>query len=453
MMRLRLGQVRDWTGGTLEHVDASQIVRKMTIDSRDAAPDVLFVALAGTKTDGHVFVQEVWALGGMAMVRDDFPDSGGPALRVASPLEAMGRLLRRYLDEHQVTVVGVTGSVGKTSVKELSAAVLRQRFVTTSSLGNYNTAIGLPLSFFAGNPDATHFVAEMGMRGLGEIQHLTEIAPPQVAVISSIGPSHLEMMGSMEAIQQAKGEILTGLRPDGVAVLNGDNAWVRELGQRTSHRVVWFGRCEDADVRIESSTVEENGTDIQLTAWGASTWVHLPWLGDHHAYNVAAALLVGRALGMGREESVAGIEAVDRSNSRIRVVSIGTMTVLEDVYNSSPLSSQAALDVLASRSGRRIAVLGDMLELGSYEVAGHQEIGAYALGRADQLLAVGPRAHHTYEAGRQAGLTSIWAATRQEAVAWLKATLKPGDVVLLKASRGMEFERITEALLEWGAQL
>lgn len=451
MMRLRLGQVRDWTGGTLEHADASQVVQRMTIDSREAAPGVLFVALAGTKTDGHEFVQEVWNAGGVVMVREDFSDAGGPALRVASPLKAMGRLLRRYLDEHQVTVVGVTGSVGKTSVKELCTAVLRQRYVTTSSLGNYNTAIGLPLSFFAGNPDATHFVAEMGMRGLGEIQHLTEIAPPQVAVISTIGPSHLEMMGSMEAIQHAKGEILSGLRPNGVAVLNGDNVWVRELGERTSGRVVWFGRCEDADVRIESSRVGENGTDIHLTAWGASTWVHLPWLGDHHAYNVAAALSVGHALGIGREESVVGIEAVDQSNSRIRVVTIGTVTVLEDVYNSSPVSSKAALDVLESRSGRRIAVLGDMLELGSYEVLGHQEIGAYALGRADQLLAVGSRAHHTYEAGRQAGLASWWAKDRQEAVAWLKSTLQPGDVVLLKASRGMEFERITEALLEWGA--
>ncbi|PSR20676.1 MAG: UDP-N-acetylmuramoyl-tripeptide--D-alanyl-D-alanine ligase [Sulfobacillus acidophilus] len=451
MMALTLRQVQDWTRGESEACDLDARVERLAIDSREAGRGVLFAALPGTRTDGHAFVEEVWRRGGVALVQRDFQRRGGPQIRVDSPLHAMGTLLRRYIDANHITVVGITGSVGKTSVKELVTAVLRTRYTTTSSLGNYNTAIGLPLSFFAGPFETTHFVAEMGMRAPGEILQLTRIAPPDVAVISSVGPSHLEFMGSIEAIQRAKGEILQGLKPMGLAVLNADNEWVQELGQATDKRVQWFGRAA-ADARIEDAQVHDTHTVITVNLSGQRVRVRLPWLGVHHAYNVAAALLVGRELGISWAEAKDGLERVTADRSRIRVLHFGSITVLEDVYNASPLSTKAALDVLQTRQGRKVAVLGDMLELGSQEVSGHQEVGAYAAERVDLLLAVGQRARQTFEAARATGFPAAWVFSREQAVQWLQETLQPGDVVLLKASRGMQFEWITEHLRQWEAR-
>ncbi|MCY0880175.1 MAG: UDP-N-acetylmuramoyl-tripeptide--D-alanyl-D-alanine ligase [Firmicutes bacterium] len=448
MIPLTFATVQEWTEGVAYHCSLERSVAGLTIDSRQVARDTLFVALPGTRTDGHAFVEAVWRAGGVALVRRNFWDWRGPQIRVDSPLAAMGRLLRRYLEAHGVTVVGVTGSVGKTSVKELITQVLRQRYATTASLGNYNTAIGLPLSFFAGEAGVTHFVAEMGMSGPGEIRRMTTIAPPSVAVISTIGPSHLERLGSMQAIQQAKGEILEGLKPDGVAILNGDNPWVRELGERCAKTVWWFGRAFAPDARVIDAFVEESATMIQVEVHGRMVKVRLPWVGVHHAENVAAALLAGEWLGVDLEEAARGLERISGQRSRIQIYQRGGITILEDVYNASPLSTKAALDVLASRRGRRLAVLGDMLELGSEEVAGHQEVGAYCRGRADLVLAVGPRARWIFEAAQASGVNTAWVERREEAWQWLQDAVKPGDAILLKASRGMHFEWLAERLRE-----
>ncbi|MCY0897983.1 MAG: UDP-N-acetylmuramoyl-tripeptide--D-alanyl-D-alanine ligase [Firmicutes bacterium] len=448
MISLTFAQVADWVGGTCIYCPLEQEVAQVTIDSREVQPNALFVALPGTRTDGHAFVEAAWRAGAVALVRRNFWDWRGPQIRVDSPLAAMGRLLRRYLDQHQVTVVGVTGSVGKTSVKELITAVLSQHYPTTASQGNYNTAIGLPLSFFAGAPGATHFVAEMGMSAPGEILRMTAMAPPTVAVITTIGPSHLEKLGSMEAIQRAKGEILEGMKPDGLAILNGDNRWVRELGEKSPRRVWWFGRQFAPDARVVEVRVEEAGTRIQIDLHGRPVSVRLPWLGAHHADNVAAALLAGEWLGVDVAAAVNGLEHIATTRARIQVHRLGTVTVLEDVYNASPLSTKAALEVLASRQGRRLAVLGDMLELGSAEVSGHREVGSYCRGRADQVLAVGSRARLIFEAAKEEGVTAFWVPSREEAWSWLQHVLQAGDVVLLKASRGMHFEWLVERIQE-----
>ncbi len=446
MMLLTLEDVQRWSQGESVHCDLEAAVTHLTIDSREAGAGALFVALPGTRTDGHAYVREVWRRGAVALVQKDFPDRSGSQIRVDSPLIAMGRLLRQYIDGHDVKVVGVTGSVGKTSIKELSTAVLRTRFSTTSSLGNFNTVIGLPLSFFAGEADTTHFVAEMGMRGAGEIRRLTQVAPPDVAVISTISPSHLEYMGSLKAIQEAKGEILQGLKPHGCAVLNRDNPWVRELGENAGARVLWFGADEGADARVEWARVLANSTEMSIVIQKKSWRIHIPWLGAHQAHNVAAALLVGMAMGIDVADAVAGVEQVAKDRARIQMLTLGDITVLEDVYNASPVSVMAALDVLGSRSGRRVAVLGDMLELGEQEVLGHRQVGEHTQGRVDLLLAVGTRAQHLFEAAREAGVPCQWVSSRSEAGEWLREEIRSGDVVLLKASRGLEFEWLTERL-------
>lgn len=451
MIRLTLGQMQQWTDATALDCRPDQVVGRLTIDSRHVLPGDVFIALPGEHTDGHAFVESVWKAGAAALVAEGFPLRGGPLLMVKSPLEAVGQMLRRYIADHGVTVVGVTGSVGKTSVKELCRAVVSETSATAFSLGNYNTAIGLPLSFFAGPEDPRYFVAEMGMSALGEIRRLTTIAPPSVAVITTIGPSHLEKLGSMDGIKKAKGEILEGLIPGGVAVLNRDNRWVRELGEAlSSHEVRWFGTTEDCDAQVISSRLADNRTEIVLKVDGVLEEISLPWLGIHQGMNVAAAFLVGRSLSMGADTIRRGIEGVSSESSRIRHTVVGTISLLEDIYNASPVSAMAALDVLGAQTGRRVAVLGDMYELGEVEETGHREVGQYASRQADCLIGVGPRMRWAVAEASRLGVEAYGFDTREEAMEWLRNHLVHHDVVLLKASRGMEFERLVEALHTWG---
>ncbi|PSR33279.1 MAG: UDP-N-acetylmuramoyl-tripeptide--D-alanyl-D-alanine ligase [Sulfobacillus benefaciens] len=447
MMTMTFGEIIGWTGASPEHVDPAQIVANVTIDSRQTVPNSLFIALPGTRHHGHDFVENAWQAGATAMVESTFGLSGGPLLRTDNPLQAMDDMMRQMILARHIHVVGITGSVGKTSLKELTTAVLRTRYDTGQSHGNYNTAIGLPLSFFGESDLMTHFVAEMGMRQRGEIQYLTKIAPPEVAAISNIGPSHLEQLGSMEEIQAAKGEILEGLIEGGTAVLNYDDVRVRELGKRTDHRVLWYGHHADCDLRIIASQIENGHTRIELENHQGRWRVVLPWIGIHHGANVAAALLIGEALGISLADGIRGVENVDEERSRIHPIAIGKMTVLEDVYNASPVSMKAGIDVLKSFSGRKVAVLGDMLELGAAETQGHFEVGQYAADHADLVVAIGSRSQKIAEG---AGSLGKHCDTLEDAFHLLQHILRPNDVVFLKASRGMHFEELVRWLKDWG---
>lgn len=450
MMDVTFREVIEWTGARSVDVPLDRAVRSMTIDSRETDHDSLFVALPGTRTHGHQYVAEVWRRGAVALVEESFSEIGGPTIIHPSPLDAMGMLMHEYIGKRDITVVGITGSVGKTSVKELCGAVLSSRYHTTQSLGNYNTAIGLPLSFFSAPSQVTHFVAEMAMRAPGEIRRLTEIAPPKIAVMTNIGPSHLASLGSMEAIQRAKGEILQGLNPSGTAVLNYDDPWVRELGEKTGQRVAWYGRQAGLDVQILSAELVDDATMIHLRIDARIVEVRLPWLGAHHAYNVAAAFLVGLNLGLNEAEILRGISGIEQMRSRIRREELGSLVLLEDVYNASPVSMKAGLEVLQAHAGRKVAVLGDMFELGSAEETSHRQVGEIAGRIADWVVGVGERSRWIVEEADRAGCAADWASSRSEALALLRSGLKAGDTVFLKASRGMEFERLISALKDWG---
>ncbi len=447
MMTMSFGEIIEWTGALPEHVDATRIVTNVTIDSRQTMRNSLFIALPGTRHHGHEFVADAWQAGATAMVESTFGLSGGPLLRTDNPLRAMDDIMRQMILARHIHIVGITGSVGKTSLKELATAVLRTRYDTGLSHGNYNTAIGLPLSFFGESDMMTHFVAEMGMRQRGEIQYLTEIAPPEVAAISNIGPSHLEQLGSMAEIQAAKGEILEGLVQGGTAVLNYDDVRVRELGEKTGHRVLWYGHHAHCDLRIIASQIENWHTRIELENDRGRWRVTLPWIGAHHGSNVAAALLIGEVLGISLPDGIRGIENVDQERSRIRPITMGQMMLLKDVYNASPVSMKAGIDVLKSFPGRKVAVLGDMLELGTAEMQSHWEIGQYAQDHADLVVAIGPRSHMIAQG---AGSVGQHCETLEDAFQLLQQILRPNDVVLLKASRGMHFEDLARWLEDWG---
>jgi len=448
---ITFGQWADWSGATAEGVNRQTVIQGVGIDSRLVRADELFVALPGHETHGHFFVESAWKRGAAALVESSYALGGGPLLRVASPLQAMADVVRHLVDQRQIQVVGVTGSVGKTSIKELIGAVLSTQFVTGVTQGNFNTAIGIPLSFFSTDPRMTHFVAEMGMRFSGEIRRLTEITPPNLAVISNVGPSHLETLGSLDAIQAAKGEILQGLRPGGTAVLNFDDPRVRYLGAALKdRRVLWYGETQGLDATVESSQLDGDHTLVRLK-WEGKRWdIRLPWMGTHQGLNVGAAFLVGIGFGLAPDLVVRGLEAVAPDRSRIRRQTVGSVEVIEDDYNASPVSMQAALAFLAAQPGRRLAVLGDILELGHEEAKLHRQVGVRAANSADLLVTVGERARLIGEEARARELPTYTAGTIEEAYTLLTELIRPGDVILVKASHGMGLDRLVERLDQWG---
>ena len=445
----------------------------IVIDSRQVTPGSLFVALRGEKQDGHDYVLDAFQRGAAAAlvsrpvagcqeiwpVQGPFPAeewSGPVALQVPDVLRAIQDLAAGWRRRHGgCRVIGVTGSVGKTSTKEAIAAVLSQRYCVLKSEGNFNNEIGLPLTLLKLRPEHQRAVLEMGMYALGEIARLVEIARPLVGVVTNVGPVHLERLGSIENIARAKAELAQGLPPEGTLILNGDDSRVRAMAHHTpAATVMTYGLGLACDLHAED--VRSSGFQgIEATFYyrGEARLVHLPWPGRHNIYVALAAAAVGLAEGLSWDEIAAGLRAGGKLG-RLRVLSgAGGATILDDSYNASPASTLADLDLLAELEGRRLAVLGDMLELGVYEEQGHREVGRRAAGVLDVLVTVGPRARWIAEEAQRlnpALVVQTW-QDGHAAAAWLRRHLRAGDYVLVKGSRAMALEEVAAALCEEGA--
>ena len=447
---------------------AAQPIHAVAIDSRQTQPGDLFVALRGERTDGHDFVQDAFARGAVAALIEQDAPAGCDAidlrpgalpvtqvslpvcLRVGQVLKAMQDLSGWWRSKFRVRVIGITGSVGKTSTKELVWTVLSRRFRTLRSEGNLNNEIGVPLSLLQLEPGHQRVVLEMGTYAPGEIARLCELARPVVGVVTNIGPVHLERLGSLEAIATAKAELIEALPSDGVAILNYDEPFVREMAARAKARVMFYGLDSRADLwadEIESEGIE--GISFEMHYNGESLHVHVPLLGRHSVHTALRAAAVGLADGMRWDDILAGLQ--DRQ-AQIRLVAVpGPLgsTVLDDTYNASPASTIAALNLLAELDGRKIAVLGDMLELGSYEEEGHKLVGRRAMDVADVLICVGPRGRRIGEEALSLGMDPervCLCPDNLEALACLEKGIQPGDYILIKGSRGMQMEDIVAAL-------
>ncbi len=452
-------------------------VTQVVIDSRQAGPGTVFAALPGEQADGHTYAVDALERGALAALVSrelDTPypvvDLRGAAARgdislpeppfllcvddVLSALQEAARLwTRRWLDGSPGRrIVGITGSVGKTSTKELVADVLATRFSTLRSEKSYNNEIGLPLAVLRLR-DHQRAVLEMSMYVPGEITLLTHIAPPHVGVVTLIAPVHLERAGTMEAIVDAKSELVRALppAPEGVAVLNLDDDRVMTMAGRTQARVVTYGLNPQADVwadRIEGLGLE--GVRFWLHSAGESYAVKLPILGRHSVHTALRAAAVGFVEGLHWEEVIQGLQ---HSRSQLRLLAVegpyGSI-ILDDTYNASPPSTIAALNLLADLAeGRRIAVLGDMLELGSYEEQGHRDVGIRAAEVADLLVTVGERARIIASEARRFRLPEDRIRvfdTAEAAASYLLAHIRSGDVVLVKGSRAVGMERIVNIL-------
>jgi UDP-N-acetylmuramoyl-tripeptide--D-alanyl-D-alanine ligase len=425
-------------------------------DTRSLAPNEVFFALTGPRFDGHAFVRVAREKGAAAAVVqrpiDDCP--GWPVLLVEDTTRALGALAHHVRSTVSIPVVGITGSVGKTTTKEFTAHLLRVRGPVLSTRGNLNNHIGVPLTLLRLQPDSTAAVVEMGMSAPGEILVLTRITRPDVAVITNVAPVHLEFFESIESIAHAKAEILEGLGPNGLAVLNHDDARVRAIGAEWGGRVLWFGIEEPAGCDIVASEIREDWrfSDFVLRLGSEHHAVHLPLPGRHVVANFLAAAGVAQALGIPGAQIARQATSLQPAAGRGQRRDLGQgVTLVDDSYNANPLAVEAAVRVLAVAEGRRrrVAVLGDMLELGPTSPDIHRDTGRRVAGHVDVLVGVGPLAAHLLEGAREAGLAS--AAVHgfddaETAAREVPELVEPGDVVLVKGSRGVHTERVVEAL-------
>lgn len=462
MEPLRADRIAQIVGGRLEGGDPSTIVSGVSTDSRTVQPGELFVPLKGERFDGHDFVPEALNRGaaatfwqaGRPLVRGG--DAGAAVIAVDDPLTALHRLASWYRTRLGARVVAVTGSNGKTTTKDMATALFAARWSVAKSAGNYNNEIGLPLAILAAPPGTEVLVLEMAMRGPGQIRQLADIARPDIGIVTNVGPVHLELLGTMERITAAKQELVEALPEHGWAVLNADDPRVRAMAGAARGRVLLYGCSADADVRADHvATRGLEGVEFTLHWRGEQCRVSVPAPGKHNVHNALAAATAALAVGMTLEEISRGLLAFGEHASGMRLelrTRPDGVQVINDAYNASPASMAAALELLGELKGtRRVAILGDMLELGPVSEAAHREVGqaAAAVG-VDWFVAVGRWAETMAAAAVEAGLPPdrvMVLPDAQEAASWARRFVRPGDVVLVKASRRLRLERVVAELL------
>jgi UDP-N-acetylmuramoyl-tripeptide--D-alanyl-D-alanine ligase len=453
---------------------ADLVITDAAVDSRLVIPGAIFVALPGERVDGHDFLDDAFQRGASVAlvereVSDDTPviDLREPGavegkteiptpvcLRVASALDALQQIAKFRRERADLRVIGITGSVGKSTTKELAAEVLDRRYRTIKNPGNLNNEIGLPLSLLRLTDAHERAVLEMGFYVPGEIALLCDIARPHVGVVTNISQVHLERAGSMEAIVEGKGELVECLPhgPEGVAILNYDDPLVRPMSERTQARLFYYGLSPQADLwASDVRGLGLEGVRFVLHYEDEDIHVRVPLLGRHSVHTALRATAVGLVEGLSWEEIIGGLQS---SQTQLRLVAVqgprGAL-LLDDTYNAAPPSVIAALNLLAELEGRRIAVLGDMLELGEFEEQGHRMVGVRAAQVADELIAVGDRARWIADEATKSGLVEEKVIIVQDSAAainHLRDRVGPDDIVLVKGSRSMRMDQIVAALEE-----
>jgi UDP-N-acetylmuramoyl-tripeptide--D-alanyl-D-alanine ligase len=454
--------LRRLTGGRLLRTSARPI-RGAAVDSRLVLPGQLFVALPGDRTDGHQYLAEAAVSGAAALVVSrPVPEAVLDALAdvtvlaVPDGLVALGAIAAGWRARFDPLIVGVTGSIAKTSTKEAIGTVLAAAFRTLRSEGNQNNEIGLPLTLLRLGREHGAAVLEMGMYAGGDIADLARMARPRIGVVTAVLGVHLSRMGSIAAIENAKAELVEALPSDGVAVLNHDDRRVWRMADRTAARVLGYGLTDGADVGAEDiSSAGLDGMRFTLRlpsvrgGRGVRIPARIPGLGRLSVHNALAGAAVGHAAGMEPAVIVHALAGGWSAPHRGQVVKVGRVTLIDDAYNASPASVTAALDLLAGLPGRRVAVLGEMLELGKGAATGHRDVGTAAAATSDLLVVVGQGASGIAAGARAAGLDPsriLEARDREAALDLLRGRLRDGDVVLVKASRGIELDLLVDAL-------
>lgn len=453
------------------------VINDAAVDSRQVTRGSMFIAIPGENTDGHLFVGEAFANGASLVLIQNEVDDPHPAidlrgksgldgltlpskvfhgspfcLKVDNSLEALQKIARFYRRKMNLRVIGITGSVGKSTTKELVADVLSRRYSTLKNPGNQNNEIGLPLTLIRLTPKHQRAVLEMGFYVPGEITFLCDLALPEVGVITNVGTVHAERAGSQEAIARGKAELVQALppAPKGVAILNYDDPWVKPMAAQTQASIFYYGLDPRADLwadEIESMGLD--GIRFRLHYHNEALHLHVPLIGAHSVHTALRAAAVGLVENLTWNEIIYGLQ---HARAQLRLVAVRTKSgalILDDSYNASPESTLAALNLLNDLEGRRVAVLGEMLELGQYERQGHEKVGIRVAEVAQRLIAIGERAKIMVEAARKAGMPAsrmTWLPDVPSAIEVIRNELKEGDVALIKGSRGLRMDRIVAEL-------
>ena len=454
MKELTLKQIADWCGGKVSARFEHLRVSRMQSDSRKVRSGDLFVALKGAKADGHDFAETAINHGAVAALVSRPISEKLPSIEVEDTLRAYGEIAAGYRKLTGVKVVGITGSVGKTTTKEMTASVLEAAYHTAKTEGNHNNNLGLPMTIMDMPENTEVAVLEMGMNHSGEMEYLSSIARPDLAIITNIGTMHIEHLGTREGILQAKLEIMRGMPDDGAGVFNGDEPLLWNIRAIGKHKKYYYGIENHAcDVTATDIVELDDGVRFVVHGFGQQFELFVPMLGRHAVYNALAATTVGLLLGVKAEKIQARFSSFHNTGMRQKIYVKNGVTIIEDCYNAGPESTEAALDVLAGikTDGRRIAVLGDMLELGNRSAAEHYRIGRLAVGKADLLLTYGEHSVRTLTGAITGGMNpknTDHFDTHEDMAHMLKMRVSEGDVVLFKGSRGMRMEKVLQLFLD-----
>lgn len=466
MIRLTIAEILEATGGVLLKGSADTSICGISADSRKTGSGHLFIPLKGERYDGHDFIQGAFETGAAASLTEqsgtadisraaaeDAAVEDKVLIKVNNTLTALQDIAAYYRRKFSIPFVGITGSVGKTSTKDMVACALGARYNVLKNEGNFNNEIGVPLTIFRLEGAHEAAVLEMGMSGFGEIRTLTGIVRPKVGIITNIGISHIERLGTRQNILKAKLELLEGLQTDGLLILNGDDVMLSGVKSLLDVRTVSYGLEDGADYQAYNVRSRgEKGIDFEITLCGREYNVHLPTPGVHNVYNALAALAAGHELGIDAQDLIRGIAAYSPGSMRLNIIKANGITIINDAYNASPQSVKAAIDVLDEiEAGRRIAVLGDMLELGDWSVDAHLETGRNAAGsRTDMIITVGHGAADIARGAVEAGFppeAAVMKENNSDALEHIRSIVSKGDAILVKGSRGMKMEEIVNGLI------
>ncbi len=427
--------------------DEKTEAKGVVLDSRLLEEGYVFLATKGERVDGHKFIPSVFEKGALAVICEDVPEEmTGPCIQVENSFVALKKLAAFYRQQLDITVIGITGSVGKTSTKEFVAGVLNTKYKVWKTQGNFNNEVGLPLTVLQLRDEHEIAVLEMGISDFGEMHRLSEIAKPDICVLTNIGQCHLEFLGDRDGVLRAKSEIFDYLNPNGMIFVNGDDDKLVTLKEKWKDRLICFGRNRSNDVyAVNEVSKGLLGSTMDIVGAMEVEGVQIPLPGEHMVLNALAAAAVAKHLKLSLDEIKEGIKKVQAVSGRSNLIPYEDFVLIDDCYNANPVSMKAAIDLLQSANGRKVAVLGDMFELGEEEEKLHYEVGEYAKNKVDVLICVGKLAEEIYQgalAARAEHQELLYLSDKDDVYKHLKEIIKPQDTILLKASHGMGFADI-----------
>ncbi len=450
LVRVCQGTLHGWN--RTEEEKREREAEGVVIDSRLLVPGAVFIATKGERVDGHSFIGQVFEKGAMAVICEDLPeDLPGPCILVKNSFQALKDVAAFYREGLDIPMIGITGSVGKTSTKEFIAGVLSARYRVWKTQGNFNNEIGLPLTVLQIREEHEVAVLEMGINQFGEMHRLSRIARPDICVLTNIGQCHLEYLKDRDGVLRAKSEIFDFSNPEGFVFINGDDDKLITLKETLGERVWSFGRSQGNDFYAVNEESEGLlGSKFDIEGRKKLTEVQIPLPGEHMVLNALAAFAVAGSLGLDEEEIRKGFTRVEQVGGRSNIIRLNGRVLIDDCYNANPVSMKAALELLWQAEGRRVAILGDMYELGKEEKELHRQVGRYAMkGKTDLLIGVGELAESICAGAREEGKSGVgivYIEKKEELYPYLEENLLPGDTILLKASHGMNFAQISEWL-------